>query len=645
MTRPQAHVSKGTTAAFVEWLNTFDSISQPVTSLADLSDGIVLFEILAEIDAQWFKQIRSADVGDNWVYRYNNLKKVYKLICRFYDDVLGHPNVEDAISLNLTVIAQDGDEVELVRLCQLVLAIAVQCEKNQTYIAKIQRLSQKSQHSLMLSIEQVMTQLSTSDGKPRSPMAKPISIPPDTADLDKANRQLIEDNAQLRFRFDELEMEKEELKQRLKDMEDAVAQAQQTGKSDFIMRTEIDHLKQDILRSEDKRQESEIVIENQANTIADLRKKLAEMQERADEADRLKDQLEEYRHASEKLQKTENVINKYKKKLEESADLRRQLSNLEEVNRDLLERNQQIEEEYRKLSSFKSNMDTYKEKVTLLEAANAELSQTKARLEHELQHAADQVIVMEETKAKSSEQMQTLMDRLREYEIGDEDQDTQLASQVLSETDPEKLVARIKQLERRNQELQASSDRFTEIERERQELDQKVQRLSRDMDAIRGTTDPTMASASTEQLRLLILDLRRDLERQRENADTTLSGQNANLYKQVVHLQEQQHVLQQKLQKTREFIKEQDRLIRHLQEQQQPDLAQQLASEKRKVHDLLQHSRREQHLMMSAWYDLSQRLARETSQQHLLALRRTHKEKVSWLGQQRKIVVDGRLRV
>ena len=32
-----------------------------------------------------------------------------------------------------------------------------------------------------------------------------------------------------------------------------------------------------------------------------------------------------YRHAADKLQKTENVMEKYKKKLEESADLRRRI--------------------------------------------------------------------------------------------------------------------------------------------------------------------------------------------------------------------------------------------------------------------------------------------------------------------------------
>jgi protein HOOK3 len=45
---------------------------------------------------------------------------------------------------------------------------------------------------------------------------------------------------------DKLENEKQDLQVRLKDMDTAVAQANETGRADFIMRTEIDHLKQDL---------------------------------------------------------------------------------------------------------------------------------------------------------------------------------------------------------------------------------------------------------------------------------------------------------------------------------------------------------------------------------------------------------------
>jgi hypothetical protein len=52
---------------------------------------------------------------------------------------------------------------------------------------------------------------------------------------------------------------------------------------------------------------------------------IEDLQVKADEADKLNDQMDEYRHATDKLHKAENVIEKYKRKLEESADLRRSL--------------------------------------------------------------------------------------------------------------------------------------------------------------------------------------------------------------------------------------------------------------------------------------------------------------------------------
>lgn len=58
--------------------------------------------------------------------------------------------------MNLTSIAKDADLHELLRMCQFVIAVAVQSDNNKTYIDMIQSLSNKSQQTLMLSIEEVM---------------------------------------------------------------------------------------------------------------------------------------------------------------------------------------------------------------------------------------------------------------------------------------------------------------------------------------------------------------------------------------------------------------------------------------------------------------------------------------------------------
>ncbi|KAJ2844452.1 hypothetical protein IWW36_005182, partial [Coemansia brasiliensis] len=143
--------------SFVRWAGTF-SLSKPVASLSDLSDGIALFEICADIDRQWFKSIRSADIGDNWVLKLNNLKKLYKLVTKHYEEVLGYP-VANLTEPDLSAIAKTEDPDELLKLCHLVLTLAVQCEQNQMYIGKIMSLGENDQRCLMVAIESVLAQL------------------------------------------------------------------------------------------------------------------------------------------------------------------------------------------------------------------------------------------------------------------------------------------------------------------------------------------------------------------------------------------------------------------------------------------------------------------------------------------------------
>lgn len=90
----------------------------------------------------------------SWVMRLNNQKRIHKLITRYFDEVLGQ-DPELLPSIDLAAIAKHANPSELLRMCQFIVAIAVQCDNNRVYIDMIQSLSQKSQHALMLSIEEV----------------------------------------------------------------------------------------------------------------------------------------------------------------------------------------------------------------------------------------------------------------------------------------------------------------------------------------------------------------------------------------------------------------------------------------------------------------------------------------------------------
>jgi protein HOOK3 len=90
-----------------------------------------------------------------------------------------------------------------------------------------------------------------------------------------------------------------------------------------------------------------------------------------------------HRYTAERLQKTENVVEKYKKKLEESAGLRREFKvrlhslqcpqarvdsqKLEEENLALVESNSSLEAELKKTGGSKSGVENHKAQVAALE--------------------------------------------------------------------------------------------------------------------------------------------------------------------------------------------------------------------------------------------------------------------------------------
>ncbi|KAJ1647555.1 hypothetical protein LPJ64_001088 [Coemansia asiatica] len=423
---------------FVHWVGTFSSLSKPVSQLTDLTDGIALFEICAEIDRQWFKSIRSTDIGDNWILKMNNLKKLYKLVTKYYEDVLGYP-ASNLAEPNLAAIAKNEDPEELLKLCHLVLTLAVQCERNQLYIGKIMSLDEDDQRSLMVSIESVLAQLGSAepdteadsqdvdmmdvhrgndDEDPVSRLqAELLRSYAEKGELERSAHDLSVEHKVVQSKYEELLVLNEELKMRMEDLEKSMARADKTGRADFLLRTEIENLKHDLEKADMRCQDAERINKEQNMAISELNKRLSESSEAKDEVVRLRDQLQEYKHAAERLAKSEHVIEKYKKKLEESTDLRRQVRSLEEQLAHAQDRSRQIEDEYRKMAQLRPTMDNYRGEFAQLESQHnqtvIELSQAMERLRN-LEGEKER---LHQDKQRDQELIASLEESLREMEL------------------------------------------------------------------------------------------------------------------------------------------------------------------------------------------------------------------------------------
>eukprot|EP00947_MAST-08B_sp_MAST-8B-sp1_P005913 g5913.t1 len=157
-------------SAIPEWISTFEGLSGSCSSLGDLADGVLLFEVCSQIDAELFDVSSiKADAGSNWMLRKQNLQRLLKGLARFYQervkDEVDAGTVDDLLSgIDATSIAKDGDATDLMQLTELVLGCAVLCEDKQVYISNIMNMGDEGQGELMVLIQRTMGQLSAGGG-------------------------------------------------------------------------------------------------------------------------------------------------------------------------------------------------------------------------------------------------------------------------------------------------------------------------------------------------------------------------------------------------------------------------------------------------------------------------------------------------
>ncbi|KZT03569.1 HOOK-domain-containing protein [Laetiporus sulphureus 93-53] len=415
--------------AFLSFFATFE-LTRPVATVADLSDGAALYEVLSLVDANYFRQTTraSSQPSDNWVIRFNALKRLYRLMTQYFSDVLHQPT--SALDVpDLQAIAKDNNVAATVIMCRLTIAIAVQCEKNEDIIEKIQRLTESEQHSLMRAIEQVMAKVRvsedasvgessmTEDDHYYQIQSERSRILSEKETLKKVYQNLLEEHRVLQSNFDDIASEKEEALAQLRHAQNEAEDRRGDSRGDAILRAEIDRLRADLQKSEDNLAMAEAELDKQTAIVTDLTRKIDELQVKADQAGRLKDQLDEYRHTADKLQKTENVMEKYKKKLQEGADLRQHVKSLEKQNADLVDKNASLEEEYRKVAAFKPLMESYKTQIAELETKSSARTKELDSVKFELEQTKMRLKMTEEERAKDSETLELYQERVRELEL------------------------------------------------------------------------------------------------------------------------------------------------------------------------------------------------------------------------------------
>jgi protein HOOK3 len=101
----------------------------------------------------WLSKIKT-DVGSNWRLKVSNLKKIVDAVFEYYSDSLNSSLAEE-VRPDVMKIVENGDQVELGRLLQLILGCAVNCANKQKYITQIMDLEEELQRNIMRALQDI----------------------------------------------------------------------------------------------------------------------------------------------------------------------------------------------------------------------------------------------------------------------------------------------------------------------------------------------------------------------------------------------------------------------------------------------------------------------------------------------------------
>ncbi|WVQ99968.1 hypothetical protein IAU59_007111 [Kwoniella sp. CBS 9459] len=438
-------MSRAEQDALVAYFNTF-KLSKPIISFRDLADGKALMEVMGSIDATHFKNVTTSRTStaasgstENWVLRMNTLKRLYRLLLSF---PLPPPHAQNLSLSNLpeppfSTIAKAPSTSEgskgLAQICRMCLAVGVWGPSNERIIGKIQGLRESHMAELMKGIEEVMATLpQTERSENGSPTKQSTDFSPPPSGLRQERDRLLQESDELQRRCDQMVQQVEELTLNLDEVKTerdealeslAAARADPSGPgaglrtSQTAATAELDKLRTDLGKAEENLAHTESDLEKQVNLVAELNKTVEKLQVEAAEAVKLRDQVDEYRHAAERLKKSENVIEKYKKKLEESAGVRRELRNLEEENAALVNANTSLEADLKKAGASKGLIDSYKSQIDILEKKSVEQAKEIADLSTQLEMTRAELTDIEREYERDQDELQLHQEKLKEMEL------------------------------------------------------------------------------------------------------------------------------------------------------------------------------------------------------------------------------------
>ncbi|XP_072292508.1 girdin isoform X3 [Eucyclogobius newberryi] len=513
----------------------------------ELVDGIYLNQIMLEINPKATVQRTNKKVNNDSTLRIQNLSILIRQIKAFYQESLQQlvmmplPNV---LALGRNPLSEQSLE-EMKKLLLLLLGCAVQCEKKEEYIERIQTLDFDTKAAIASHIQEVThNQENVVDLQ----WLESGDVPPD--DLDSLSRNLA---FHLKHVVDERDTQLETIVE-LTQERDCVqlsplgsCPVQSPNGSPSMRRTESrQHLSVELADAKARIRRLRQELEEKSEQLLDTRQELENMEAElkrvqtesyqlmsdARSARAYRDELDALREKALRVEKLESELCRYKERLHDIDFYKARVEELKEDNQILLETKNMLEEQ---LDTSRSRTDKHHH----LEKENLQLKSKLHDLEMErdldrkrMEELLEENLVLEMAQKQSMDESLHLGWELEQLSktpdltdvpqksLGDEVNELTSSRLLKLEKDNQTLLKTVEEL--RGAAAQDTTTKLAKANQENQTLKQRLQQLESelvaDQDSLRSSE-----SLSTDLMKEKAL-LEKTLETLRENSERQMKG-------------------------------------------------------------------------------------------------------------------------
>ncbi|XP_027403693.1 protein Hook homolog 2 isoform X11 [Bos indicus x Bos taurus] len=333
-----------------------------------------------------------------------------------------------------------------------------------------------------------------------------------------------------------------------------------TAKKLLLLQTQLEQLQEENFRLESGREDERMRCVELEREVAELQQRNQALTSLAQEAQALKDEMDELRQSSERAGQLEATLNSCRRRLGELRELRRQVRQLEECNASHAERTRQLEEELRRAGSLRAQLEAQRRQVQELQGKRQEEAMKAEKWLFECRNLEEKY----ESVTKEKERLLAERDSLRE--ANEELRCAQMQPRGLAQADPSldptspavgNLAAEILPAELRETllRLQLENKRLCQQEAADRERQEELQRHLEEANRARHglETQHRLNQQQLSELRAQVEDLQKALQEQGGKTEDSIS---ILLKKKLEEHLQKLHEADLELQRKREYIEE-----------------------------------------------------------------------------------------